>query len=95
MQALEPDIWLQGLAQQNSLPTVMNEFLAEIRNAVPDVEVAWLGEGAHRTNTVEPWHVYIMDEAGAAGVPAATMVTDDTLARAAPSGRPHPGRPRR
>ncbi len=61
------------------MPPVMNEFLAEIRNAVPDVEVAWLGEGVHRTSTAERWHVYMMDEAGAAGVAAATMVTDETI----------------
>jgi len=79
MQALEPDVWLQGLAQQNSSPEVMGEFLAKIRDAVPDVEVAWLGDVAHRLATTEQWHVYIMDEAGAAGVPAATLVTNETI----------------
>ena len=79
MQALEPDVWLQGIAGQNSQPPVMNEFLGEIRNAVPDVEVAWLGEGAHRTAVSPEWHIYLMDAAGAAGVAAVTMVTDDAI----------------
>ena len=79
MQALEPDVWLQGIAGQDSQPPVMSEFLAEIRDAVPDVEVAWLGEGAHRNGPAEPWHVYMMDEAGAAGVPAATLVTNEMI----------------
>lgn len=78
MQALGPDVWLQGFATQASEPVSMSDYLNEIRQALPEVEVAWLGEGEHSIfgEGSQAWHVYILNEAQAAGVTAATMVRD-------------------
>jgi len=74
-------VWLQVFAQQASLPPAMSDYLNEIRQALPDVEVAWLGDGEHFNSsaTLDAWHLYILDQAAAAGVPAATLVRDDSI----------------
>ena len=81
MQALDPDVWLQAFATQASSPTSMSDYLSEIRQALPDVEVAWLGEGAHSIFGAgsQAWHLYILEQAQAAGVAAATLVRDDSI----------------
>ena len=81
MQALEPDVWLQGFATQDSLPPAMNDYLNMIRQALPAVEVAWLGEGAHSIFGAgsHAWHLYILDQAQTAGVLGATMVRDESI----------------
>ena len=53
------DVWLQGMAQQFSTPSVMGRFAAEIRAALPDCEIVWLGETEHGNSTFEDWHRYI------------------------------------
>ncbi len=74
--ALEPDIWLEGFAQQSSTPASMLDFLNVIRGGAPDVEAAWIGESAHGAGPGTSWHQYILDNAAAAGVPAATVVEE-------------------
>jgi len=81
MQALQPDVWLQVLAQQNSLPPSMTDYLNEIRQALPDVEVTWLADGEHLISNeiLDAWHLYLLAEAAAAGVPAVTLIRDDSI----------------
>lgn len=73
--ALQPDIWMEGLAQQGSEPSSMDDFLAIVRAAAPQVEAAWLGESTH-TGTSSNWHHYILDNAAAAGVPAVSLIEE-------------------
>ncbi len=73
--ALQPDIWLEGIADQNSQPSVMSTFLDVVRAAAPGVEAAWIGESAH-TNALSTWHHYIIDNAELEGIPAASVVEE-------------------
>ncbi len=74
--SLDPDVWLEGFAQQSSTPASMLDFLEVIRAGAPDIEAAWIGESAHGGATFSNWHHYIIDNAAAAGVPAASVVED-------------------
>ena len=74
--ALEPDVWLEGFAQQGSAPSAMSDFLNIIRNSAADVEVAWIGESTHNNGPPTSWHTYIMDNAAGAGLPAASVIED-------------------
>ena len=53
----------------------MSDFLNIIRDSAADVEVAWIGESTHKGPSTF-WHTYIMDNAAAAGLPAATVIED-------------------
>jgi hypothetical protein len=77
--ALEPDLWLQGLAQQGSSPSSMSDYLACIRQARPGIEVAWIADGEHGLGNHALWDQYLLDNASAAGVIAATLLEDAAL----------------
>ena len=76
---LEPDVWLQMPAQQESMPDSMSLFTALIRQAAPECEIAWLGDPVHERFTSEPWQRYIMDEAAAEGVVGAVLIQDPRI----------------
>jgi hypothetical protein len=77
--ALEPDLWFQAFAQQDSEASAMTDFTQCIRQARPTVEVAWLGDAESGLGALEEWVQYILDNAGAAGVVSATILADDTI----------------
>ncbi len=79
MAALQPDVWIQAFAQQNSGASSMTDFRDVVRRALPQAEVAWLGDGEHYNATYALWHHYILDEAASAGAVAATLVTDPAI----------------
>ncbi len=76
--ALEPDVWLQVIAQQNSQPTAMDDFLGIVRKSAPGAEAAWLGDAAH-SGLSSPWHQHIIDTAGSQGIPAVSVIEEPDL----------------
>ena len=59
----------------------MSDYLAQVRAALPDTEVAWLGDGVHYTDATSAWHQYILAEAENEGVVASTVVEHPTIGR--------------
>ncbi len=62
------DLWLQVPAQQNSIPSHMADFTAEIRRGLPECEIVWAAEAAHPSGTLRSWPEFIVDNAAANGV---------------------------
>jgi len=62
------DLWLQVPAQQNTTPSYMVDFTAEIRNGLPECEIVWAAEAAHPSGTLKSWSEFIVDNAAANGV---------------------------
>jgi hypothetical protein len=62
------DLWLQVPAQQNTAPSYMANFTAEIRNGLPECEIVWAAEAAHPSGTLKSWSEFIVDNAAANGV---------------------------
>lgn len=70
-------IWLQMPAQQDSEPSAMSDYLARIRDALPQADVVWLGESSHvQHQTTSPWDRYIIDHASLEGVVGVSTLTD-------------------
>lgn len=71
----QADVWLQSLAQQNSQPPAMWDYLDELRAGLaPDAEVIWASDAVHAHTTHHAWHNYLKNNAAAAGVPAVFAV---------------------
>jgi len=76
MTLTQADVWLQVFAQQDSTPASTLRYTNEIRAALPEAEVLWLGETEHGTGTSEDWHAYILANAQAHNVPAISLLLD-------------------
>ncbi len=76
MRLSEADVWLQGMAQQDSVPASMGEFTAIVRAALPDAEIAWVGETAHGAMVGADWHAYMLGAAEEHGAPAVSILND-------------------
>ncbi|MEQ8316831.1 MAG: hypothetical protein RIE77_13230 [Phycisphaerales bacterium] len=69
--ASEADVWIQGLAQQRSQPSVMLRYLDELRAGLgADAEVVWAGDAVHAHEDHETWHRFLHENAEDAGVSA-------------------------
>ncbi|TVQ59464.1 MAG: hypothetical protein EA379_10760 [Phycisphaerales bacterium] len=79
MRRMDPHIWLQMFAQQESGPTSMNDFADAVLDALPDVELAWLGDLEHSSQAFIPWHRHILVTAPAWGVPAVSLLQHPDL----------------
>lgn len=79
MQILEPDVWLQCYAQQQSEPSSMLDFTDAVRAALPEIEVAWLGDMEHGVGAFVNWDRYILENAEAADVAAISVLEDPRL----------------
>lgn len=65
------DVWIQGLAQQSSQPSVMREYLDQLRVGLgEDAEIIWASDGVHAHTTHHAWHRYLQENAADAGVAA-------------------------
>lgn len=73
MRASGADVWLQMYAQQESAAASMDSITSLVRDAVPDAQVAWLGDMMHEV-AFEPWQRHTLDNAGGAGVPAVVLL---------------------
>lgn len=80
IQILQPDVWLQMFAQQQSQPLHMSAYADEIKAALPDTEIAWLGDYEHDTGgTQEEWHRYILENAADENVIAASALMHERI----------------
>jgi len=74
LRAVNPDILLQAPAQQRSLPSAMSDFLSVAREALPELEVAWIGETEHENGAAAEWHAYILNQGASEGVVGASLL---------------------
>ncbi len=81
MAALEADVWLQGLAENNGQPTSMSDYLAFIREGLPAAEVAWIADGVQGNGTHQVWHNYILNNARAEQVAALSLMHDEAIGK--------------
>lgn len=65
------DVWIQGLATQDSQPSSLSDYLDALRSGLPpQSEVVWASDAVHARALHENWHRYVRDNARARGVPA-------------------------
>lgn len=79
MKLVAPDVWIQTFAQQRTKPPIMTTYAGLIQGALPGVELIWAGEMAHHLSTLAAWHEYILENAGAQGVIALSILEDPRL----------------
>jgi hypothetical protein len=69
VRASEVDVWIVGLAQQQSSPTSMDRYTAELLAALPDDGgVVWASDAIHGHSEHDFWHLYVAEHAAANGV---------------------------
>jgi hypothetical protein len=72
MAQTEADVWIQAVAQQNSVPTAMVSYLQQLRAALPATEVVWASDVQHETGYptfgIDPWDRFIFEHAAENGV---------------------------
>ena len=76
----QPDVWIQGLAQQGSAPSSMADYLDTLRAGVGDqLEVIWASDAVHARSDHEQWHGYVRENAADVGVAAIFAVGDPRI----------------
>jgi hypothetical protein len=73
------DVWIQGFAQQSSMPASMGRYADAIRRGLPNAEIIWAGDTEHGNDPFASWHGYILKEAAARGFGAISLLLDPTL----------------
>lgn len=79
MRTFNPGLWLQMFAQQQNPPEGMAHFTDQIRQALPDTEVVWLGDMTQGSGDYADWHSYILQQAAFRGVAAISLLMDPRL----------------
>jgi hypothetical protein len=73
--ALQPDVWLQFFAHQQSEPQSMSLYRQAIADASPNTEIWWCGDpdldtAGEKTSVMDQWQSYILEHAMVEGVGA-------------------------
>lgn len=76
----QADVWIQGLAGQDSQPESMLDYLDALREGLGyDAEILWATDAVHAHSTHQRWHEFVRDNAVSAGVPAIFAVDDPRI----------------
>lgn len=75
IEAIQPDVWLQFFAHQNSQPDSMIDYTEAIRRSAPDTEIWWCGDpdldlATDDIEGTDAWQQFILDNAEGAAVGA-------------------------